>query len=292
MKAKREVVQEISTTYPVRLLCQVLNMSPSSYYYKPQSQDDLQLLSQIEGVLLRFPRYGYRRVTAQLRREGHVINHKRVWRVMGENDLLAVVKRRVKTTNSQHEYGRYPNLIRGLSITRPDQVWCADITYIQLQQGFVYLAIVLDIFTRGIRGWNLGRTLSTELALTALERAMTDRKPEIHHSDQGVQYAARGYVERLQAVGVQISMAAAGQATENTYAERVIRTIKEEEVYLSDYTDYWDAYHQIGHFVEDVYQTKRIHSALDYLTPLEFETAYWASQASMALPVFSDQTPP
>jgi len=161
-----------------------------------------------------------------------------------------------------------------------------------MQQGFVYLAIILDIFTRSIRGWNLGRTLGTELALVALDRAMADRIPEIHHSDQGVQYAASGYVEQLQAAGVQISMAAAGQATENAYAERVIRTIKEEEVYLADYTDYWDAHHRIGHFIEDVYQTKRIHSALAYLTPVEFETDYWASQASMALPMFSDQIPP
>jgi transposase InsO family protein len=269
-----------------------LEVSPSSYYYKPQSQDDLQVLSRIEEILLRFPRYGYRRVTAQLRREGSFVNRKRVQRVMRENDLLAVSRRSVRTTNSRHKYGRYPNLIRNLLITRPDQVWCSDITYIQLQQGFVYLAVILDIFTRGIRGWNLGRTLSTELALTALERAMAERSPEIHHSDQGVQYAADGYVERLQEAGVQISMSAKGQATENAYAERVIRTIKEEEVYLADYTDYWDAYHRIGHFIEDVYQTKRIHSALDYLTPVEFEMEFWASQVSLAVPVLSEQIPP
>jgi putative transposase len=206
----------------------VLEVSPSSYDYRPQGQDDLLVLSWIEEILLRFPTYGYRRVTAQLRREGYAINHKRVQWVMRDNDLLAVVKRRVKTTDSTHGYGHYPTMIRDYQITRPDQVWCADSTYIQLQQGFVYLAIILDISTRGLRGWNLGRSFSTELALTALERALSGRRaPEIHHSDQGVQYAAHGYVERLQTAGVQISMAAVGQATENAYAKRVIRTIKE-----------------------------------------------------------------
>ena len=149
----------------------------------------------------------------------------------------------------------------------------------------------MDVFTRSLRGWHLGRTLSTELALTALEKALASGRPEIHHSDQGVQYAAQGYVERLRAAKVQISMAAVGQATENPFAERVIRTIKEEEVYLADYVDFADAYHHIAHFIEDVYQTKRIHSALGYLPPAEFEAAYWARQGSLALalPAVIDQ---
>jgi len=227
------MIGELSLGFPVRLLCRVTDVRPSSYYYRPRGNDDLTLLSKIEDVLIRFPTYGYRRVTAQLQRERYAVNQKRVQRVMRENDLIAVARRRAPTTDSAHGYGRYPNLVKGLEVTRPDQVWCADITYIQLRRGFVYLAIILDLFTRSLRGWHLGRTLSTGLALTALERAVGQGLPEIHHSDQGVQYAAEGYTALLQRWHVQISMAAVGQATENAYAERVIRTIKEEEVYLS-----------------------------------------------------------
>jgi len=273
--SKREMVQSLSDAHPARMLCELVDLAPSTYYYSPQGGDDLSLLSWIEDVLLRFPRYGYRRVTEQLCREKHIVNHKRVLRVMRENDLLAIVKRHVRTTQSDHDYGRYPNLVQDIVIVRPDQVWCADITYVRLRRQFVYLALILDVFTRSLRGWHLGRSLSSDLALTALDRALAQHHPEIHHSDQGVQYAAQGYVERLEGVGAQISMAAAGQPTENPYAERVIRTIKEEEVYLNEYEHFADAYERIGYFIEDVYQTKRIHSALGYLTPAEFEALYW-----------------
>ena len=273
---QRELVHSLSSEYSTRMLCEVLGLAPSTYYYSPQGHDDLGLLSLIEDVLLRFPTYGYRRVTEQLHREEHIVNHKRVLRVMRENDLLAIVKQRVRTTQSNHEYGRYPNLVQDIVVVRPDQVWCADITYIRLRRQFVYLAIILDMFTRSLRGWHLGRTLSSDLALAALDRALTQRRPEIHHSDQGVQYAAQGYVDRLDAIDTQISMAAVGQPTENPYAERVIRTIKEEEVYLNEYETFADAYQRIGHFIEDVYQTKRIHSALDYLTLAESEALYQA----------------
>jgi putative transposase len=273
---KREMIQSLASEYPVRRLCAILGLAPSTYYYRPLEHDDLSLLSLIEDVLLRFPTYGYRRVMEQLHREAHIVNHKRVLRVMRENDLLAVVKRRVRTTQSKHDYGRYPNLVQDIVVVRPDQVWCADITYVRLRRQFVYLAIILDMFTRSLRGWHLGRTLSSDLVLTALDRALAQHRPEIHHSDQGMQYAAQGYVERLRAVDAQISMAAVGQPTENPYAERVIRTIKEEEVYLNEYESFSDAYQRIGHFIETVYQSKRIHSALGYLTPVEFEALYWA----------------
>jgi putative transposase len=269
------MIQELWQQFPVRVLCQTVELSPSTYYYPPRDNDDLTLLSWIEDVLLRFPTYGRPRLTEQLRREGHWVNHKRVERVLRENDLIRVIKRRCATTNSVHGYRRYPNLVRHLEVTRPDQVWCADITYVQLPRGFAYLAILLDLFTRGLRGWHLGHLLNTDLALTALRKALRQGRPEIHHSDQGVQYAADGYTAALEQRGVYVSMAAAGQATENAFAERVIRTIKEEEVYLADYESFADAYQRIGHFIEDVYRTKRIHSALGYLTPAEFEANYW-----------------
>lgn len=271
------MIAELAPRYPVQRLCQVLNVARSSYYYQPQHHDDLALLAQIEDVLLTFPRYGYRRVTAELQRRQVAVNHKRVQRVMREHDLLQHWQRQCRTTHSQHGFGRYPNLLRGLQVTRPDQIWCADITYVRLPHGFVYLAIVLDIFTRCLRGWEVSNRLDTALALGALERSLERRQPEIHHSDQGIQYAAPGYIARLQRAGIQPSMAAKGQPTDNPYAERVIRTIKEEEVYLNEYADLTAARQHLGHFIDVVYQTKRVHAALGYLTPIEFETQ-WRDQ--------------
>lgn len=272
------MIDDLRTTYPVAILCQVLELSRSTYYYQRQDSDDLSVLCWVEDVLLRFPTYGCPRITAQLHRDGHLVNHKRVERLLRENDLIRVVKQRYKTTDSEHGYGRHPNLVRDLRVTRPDQVWCADITYIQLPREVVYLAIVLDVYTRGLRGWHLGLHLDTDLALTALQKALSRGQPEIHHSDQGVQYAATDYTEVLQRHGAQVSMSAVGRPIENAYAERVIRTIKEEEVYLADYESFAEAYQRIGHFIEDVYQTKRIHSSLGYLTPVEFEAAHWSGQ--------------
>jgi transposase InsO family protein len=169
-------------------------------------------------------------------------------------------------------------------ITHPDQVWVCDITYIKLGQGeFVYLAIVLDVFTRAFRGWALSHGLGVELTLAALHQALVQGKPGIHHSDQGVQYAATDYVAVLKAAGIQISMAEVGHAEQNGYAERVIRTIKEEEVHLTEYRDFEDALAQVGHFVDDVYLTKRIHSSLGYLTPAEFEAQWQMKQAASIL---------
>jgi len=262
----------LAEEYPVRLLCELLACAPSSYYYRPRKREDTELRDVIEQIALEFPCYGYRRITAELRRRGYVVNHKRVQRLMREENLIVQVKRYVRTTFSRHGLKRYPNLVKGLEPQGPNHIWCGDITYIRLRTEFLYLAVLMDLFTRGIRGWHLSRNLTEELTRKALEHAMAlYPAPRIHHSDQGVQYAAQGYVALLEAHGVQISMAAVGRPTENAYAERLIRTLKEEEVYLNEYEDFADAYSRIGHFLEEVYMTKRVHSALGYLTPAEFE---------------------
>ena len=197
--------------------------------------------------------------------------------------MLIPVKRRIRrTTDSQHPYPRYPNLVKGIEIGYPEQVWVNDITYIRLKDDFVYLATIMDVFTRSIRGWCLSRSLDQSLTLTALKGTLEGSVPAIHHIDQGVQYAADGYIDILKVHGVQISMAAVGKAEENGYAKRVIRTIKEEEVDLSEYRDFADAARQIGHFIEDLYNTKRIHSSLGYLTKVEFDLAYRLAQTADA----------
>lgn len=225
-----------------------------------------------------FPTYGSRRLTQLLRRQGWQVNRKHVSRLLRQLGIDRKIRRKkVWTTQSQHGWRRYPNLVQDLIITHPDQVWVADVTYVRLRWEFVYLAIVLDVFTRQMRGWYLSKQLDTQLTLAALERALVHHRPEIHHSDQGLHYAAPRYVRRLEQVNTRISMAEVGAAWQNGYAERVIRTIKEEEIGLSDYRDYDEAYAQIGHFIDDVYARKRIHSSLGYLTPAEFERQWQVS---------------
>jgi transposase InsO family protein len=271
--------------YAVRAVCEFLELSPSSYYYRNHKELEQPLKADLEMVAGQHPTYGSRRLTHQLCRKpfGYRVNRKRIQRWMRKMGLLRPVKRRkVRTTDSQHPYLRYPNLVKDLEITHPDQVWVSDITYIRLHDDFVYLAIILDVFTRAVRGWCLNRTIDQQLTLDALRAALQRQSPLIHHSDQGLQYAAHAYVNLLKAHQVQISMAAVGKAEENGYAERFMRTIKEEEVDLSEYRDFADAHGQIGVFIQDVYMTKRIHSALGYLTPVEFENAWRRSQIQPA----------
>lgn len=257
----------------------MLGVATSSHYYQPAERDESELRAAISQLAAQWPTYGYRRITAELQRAGWTVNRKRVARLMAEMGLQAKVKRSGKrTTDSDHDGPRFPNLVRELAVTRPDQVWVADITYIRLVRGFVYLAVVMDVFTRAIRGWELSRELDRRLTCTALQRALRGGRPEIHHSDQGVQYAAQEYLDELHRAGAAVSMADVGAAWQNGYAERLIRTIKEEEVYLSEYLDYHDARRQLGRFLDDVYMHKRIHSSLGYLTPVEFETQWLSRQ--------------
>lgn len=274
--------QLVAAGYPVGVVCSVLCLARSSYYHAPTpaAADEPTTRAALEQVAAEWPTYGYRRLTIQLARKGQPVNSKRVRRLMGAMGLQAQKPRKkMATTDSRHTFARYPNRVADLAIDRPDQVWVGDITYIRLRHGFVYLAVLMDVFTRQIRGWELARSLEQALTLTALERALAGHTPAIHHSDQGVQYAATAYVARLQAAGVQLSMAAVGHPDENPYAERLIRTIKDEEVNLSDYHDFTEAYTQIGQFLDDVYNRKRIHSALGYRTPAEF-AARWAVAAA------------
>jgi len=267
--------------------CELAELPRSTYYYRSQKADESQLIADVEAVAGQFPKYGTRRVRSQLRRApyGYRINRKHVQRIMREKKLLRPVKwKKRRTTNSDHPYPRYLNLVKELEITYPEQVWVCDITYIRLGQGFVYLAIVMDVFTRTIRGWHLSKLLDQELTLAALRMALADHVPEIHHSDQGVQYAAYAYIDLLKEYHIQVSMAAVGKAEENGYAERFMLTIKEEEVDLSDYADFADASNQIGQFIEDVYNHKRIHSSLGYLTPAEFEADWLASHFAAGTP--------
>lgn len=276
------MIQQLTAAYPVTTLCRIWDFPRSTYYHRSRKSQEPGLRQALEHVATEWPTYGSRRLTAQLRRVGWEVNRKRIQRLVREMGLQRPQKRRKRrTTNSDHPFPRYPNLVKGLNIVHPDQVWVADITYIHLQEGFVYLAVIMDVFTRSLRGWHLARWLDEELTLTALHRALRDRRPVIHHSDQGLHYAATRYVHLLNQVGSQISMAEVGEATQNGYAERLIRTIKEEAVELSEYHDYHDAYQQIGRFLDDVYMRKRIHSSLGYLTPIEFES-HWLSQNALA----------
>ncbi len=273
----------LASQYPVRRLCRTLSVAASSFYYRPKERDEQALKAALLRIAGEWPTYGRPRLTEMLRREGWPVGKKRVERLMDVLGLTAHPPlRKRRTTNSEHTFPRWPNLVADLAVIGPDQVWCADIPCVKLHQEFVYLAVLMDVFTRCIRGWHLSRNLDADLTLTALKRALQPHTPHIHHSDQGVPYACDEYVRLLRSVGTQISMAAVGKPEENGFAERLMRTIKEEHVDLSEYQDYTDAFQQIGRFLDDVYQHKRIHSSLGYLTPAEFESQWRKEQTEKA----------
>ncbi len=277
-----EQVREEHPEMSIERLCSLMGVSRSWYYERPavakKAKKDVALRDAIERIVLRFPGYGYRRVTAALRREGWAVNHKRVLRVMRRESLLCQLKRRFKvTTESAHSFKRYPNLIKDIEIDALDQAWISDITYIRLPTTFCYLAAILDAYSRRCVGWHLSRFIDTRLTLSALEMALAVRHPEpglIHHSDQGVQYASSEYVSWLEEAGAKISMSAVGNPYENAKAESFFRTLKMEEVYLKDYRNFEEAKENITQFIEEVYNQKRLHSSLGYLPPVEFEALY------------------
>ena len=275
MSKRRKIIAQVSEHCAVSRACHAISTPRSSYYYCPKARDDSELREAIEEIALKYPRYGYRRVTEQLKRKGIHANHKKVLRIMRETSLLVQIKRYTQaTTNSKHGWRRYPNLVRDVPITRPDQMWSADITYIRLRRGFVYLAVVLDVYTRSIRGWALGQDLTQRLVMDALRDGLKSATPEIHHSDQGIQYCSHAYTGLLKEHNTAISMSAAGRPTQNAYVERWFRTLKEEEVSISDYRNFAEAKDSIGYFILQVYNQERIHSSLGYLTPSEFESLY------------------
>lgn len=283
------MIEEAATEHPrmpLTRLCELFSVSRSWYYEKPspgmEAGKDLDLRDAIEGIVLEFPGYGYRRVTVELRRRGWAVNHKRVLRIMRQESLLCQLRRRfVPTTDSGHSFGIYPNLIKDTELDGLDQAWVADITYVRLPSAFCYLAAILDAYSRRCIGWCLSRRIDTSLTRAALEMALANRNPEaglIHHSDRGVQYASGEYVARLEQAGVLPSMAAVANPYENAKAESFFRTLKMEEVYMKDYRDFFEAEENLGEFIEEVYNEKRLHSSLGYLPPVEFEASY-ATQA-------------
>jgi putative transposase len=265
--------------------CECLSISRSGYNkWMKRKQSDvsldpwgMEIRSEIQKIAVDFPRYGYRRMTVELQHRGYNVKHKRVLRLMREDNLLCIKRVFIpRTTDSNHNLRVYPNLSKDLEVTEVNQLWVADITYIRLEKEFIYLAVVMDRFSRKCIGWELSRDIDTQLTLNALERALKNRKDMdlsglVHHSDQGVQYASKDYINRLKENNIQISMSRKGNPYDNAFAESFIKTLKYEEVYLQEYESFNDAYNNIKKFIEAVYNEKRLHSAIGYTTPNEYE---------------------
>lgn len=271
----------------VKKAAELLDVSRSGFYkwfqrsISPDNDQNLEIRirEEIQNIVIEFTGYGYRRVTIELQNRGHSVNEKIVRKFMKEDNLLCVKKRfRLRTTDSNHGEKIYPNLARDLKVTGINQLWVSDITYIQLSKEFVFLAVIIDVFSRRCIGWELSHHIDTGLTLNALWKAFKTREGDelkglIHHSDQGVQYASKEYVDCLKEHGILVSMSRTGNPYDNAFAESFLKTLKCEEVYLNEYGTFNDALANIDRFIEEVYNSKRLHSSIGYKSPINFERA-------------------
>lgn len=272
----------------MRTMCEKVAVSRAGFYrfvlssQNKRARRDAALRDEIQKIALAWPSYGTRRITAEVRHRGWKVNRKRVQRLMREDNLLCLRKRKfVITTASGHGLAVYPNLAGSMEVSGVDQLWVADITYIRLEEEFVFLAVILDAYSRRVIGWELDRTLEDRLTLAALRMALAQRPVGaglVHHSDRGIQYASGDYIQELKEHGIVVSMSRKANPWDNAACESFMKTLKWEEVYRSEYRDLQDARLRIGEFLEKVYNEQRLHSALGYVSPVEFERAQRAEQ--------------